>query len=221
MTGTLAVVGGTPFADSCTFNRRLVEAAGTTEVAVLPTAAAFEHPERLVDAARAHFARFNVGVTALEVLARADAMKQAHADAVRRAPVIYLVGSSAMHARPTLLQTPVWDALVEAWQGGATVIGSDAGAQILGDPMVDDRGAAFTVGLGLVERIAFVPRYDTWSDDALQRLHQMTNPDLALVGLDESTAAIRLPEGAWTAEGAGHVHVRVGSDAIDLAELKR
>lgn len=221
MTGTLAVVGGEPFTDACTFNRRLVEAAGAAEVAVLPTAAAFEHPERLVDAARAHFGAFGVGVTTLQVLTRADAMQQASADAVRAAPVIYLVGSSAMHARPTLFQTPVWDSLVEAWKTGATVIGSDAGAQILGDPMVDDRGAAFTLGLGLVERIAFVPHHETWSEDALQRLHQMTNPDVALIGLDASTAAIRDPDGTWTAEGAGSVHARVGAESIELADLTR
>ncbi|HET8931125.1 MAG TPA: Type 1 glutamine amidotransferase-like domain-containing protein [Acidimicrobiales bacterium] len=221
MTGTLAVVGGEPFTDACTFNRRLVEAAGATEVTVLPTAAAFEHPDRLVEAAKEHFGAIGVGVTALEVLTRADAMLQANADTVREASVVYLVGSSAMHARPTLLQTPVWDGLVAAWHAGATVIGSDAGAQILGDPMVDDRGAAFTVGLGLVERIAFVPRYATWSEDALQRLHQMTNPDLALIGLDDSTAAIRSPEGSWMAEGAGSVHVRVGTEPIELADLVR
>lgn len=221
MTGTLAVVGGAPFTEACTFNRRLVEAVGATEVALLPTAAAFEHPDRLIEEATTHFGAFGVDVNALEVLARADAMRQANADAVRAAPVIYLVGSSAMHARPTLLQTPVWDSLVAAWNDGATVIGSDAGAQILGDPMVDDRGAAFTVGLGLVERIAFVPRYASWSEDALQRLHQMTNPDLALIGLDDSTAAIRSPDGSWAAEGAGSVHGRVGTESIELADLIR
>ncbi len=221
MTGTLAVVGGDPFTDVCTFNRRLVEAVGADEVVVLATAAAFEHPDRFVEAATGHFGKFDVQVTAPEVLTRSDAMLQSHAAAVRDARAIYLVGSSAMHARPTLQQTPVWDGLVAAWNDGATVIGSDAGAQILGDPMVDDRGAAFTVGLGLVERIAFVPRYDTWSDDALGRLEQMTNPDLAVVGLDTSTAAIRAPEGTWTAEGAGIVHATIGNEPVDLAELDR
>jgi len=221
MTGTLAVVGGEPFADACTFNRRLVEAVDADEVVVLATAAAFEHPDRLVEAATEHFAAFDVTVTAPDVLTRSDAMLQSHAAVVRDARAIYLVGSSAMHARPTLQQTPVWDGLVAAWSDGATVIGSDAGAQILGDPMVDDRGAAFTVGLGLVERIAFVPRYETWSEDALGRLAQMTGPDLAVLGLDTSTAAIRSPEGAWEAEGPGSVHVSIGTEPAELADLHR
>lgn len=221
MTGTLALVGGEPFAEACTFNRRLVEEAGADEVVLLPTAAAFEHPERVIETATTYFGAFGIAVRALDVLGRADAMQQSNAAAVRDAAVTYLVGASAMHARPTLLQTPVWEALVTAWNEGATVIGSDAGAQILGDPMVDDRGGAFTVGLGLLERVAIVPGYDTWSEDALHRLHQMTNPDVTVIGLDDSTAAIRSPGGSWTVEGAGTVHVRVGSEPIELADLTR
>lgn len=60
MTGTLAVVGGDPFTDVCTFNRRLVEAVGADEVVVLATAAAFEHPDRFVEAATGHFGKFDV-----------------------------------------------------------------------------------------------------------------------------------------------------------------
>lgn len=126
-----------------------------------------------------------------------------------------------MHARPTLLGTPVWDALVAAFRNGATIVGSDAGAQILGDPMFDSRGGAFTVGLGLIERFSSVPRWNTLSDDVRQRLHQMTNADLAVLGIDEATAAIRSPERTWRSAGSGSVHAFIGGDPIDLADLDR
>lgn len=221
MTGTLALVGGDPFSDACTFNRDLAEAVGAREAVIVPTAAAFEHAERWIEQATGHFGAFDVSVEAPPVLTRADAMTQSHAAVVRDAALIYLVGPSALHARPTLQDTPVWDALVEAWNEGATVIGSDGGAQILGDPMVDDRGGAFTVGLGLIERLAVVTRHDHWSDEALHRLHQMTNPDVVVLGLDEATAAIRAPEGTWTAAGAGEVHVRLGAEPVELSSLIR
>lgn len=221
MTGTLALVGGRPFDDACTFNRALIEEKGAAEVVVLPTAAAFEQPDRAIATATDSLVGLGVDVRTVRVLTRSDAMESAHADAVRAAEVIYLIGSSAMHARPTLTQTPVWEALVAAWSDGATVIGSDAGAQILGDPMVDDRGAAFTLGLGLIERVAMVPRFAEWSDDALQRLHQMTNPDLVLLGVDESTAAIRAADGTWSTQGAGSVHAFLGTEPIELSALRR
>ena len=54
-------------------------------------------------------------------------------------------------------------------QNGAVVAGSSAGAMVLGDPMVDPRGGAYTLGLGLVEQLAVVPHHDTWP---LERAHR-------------------------------------------------
>ena len=52
-TGTLALVGGAEWRDGCRkFDAALLEAAGTDEVLVLPTAAAFENPGRAVETAR-------------------------------------------------------------------------------------------------------------------------------------------------------------------------
>lgn len=221
MTGTLALVGGDPFAEGGTFNRALVEAAGATQVAVLPTAAAFENPEAAVARAAAHFEPLGVGVRPVMVIRRDDANDLDHAEALRVAPVIYLIGSSGMHARPTLQDTAVWQAVVEAWQAGATVIGSDAGAQVVCDPMVDDRGGAFTVGLGLIDRVAAVTRLEAWSADALHRLRQMTNPDLAVIGIESGAVAVRSPEGAWSTQGNGRVEVHLGADPAELGDLQR
>ncbi len=52
MAGTLALVGGNEWQEKCTFDRGLLEASGGKEVLVLPTAAAYEHPQRAVDQAR-------------------------------------------------------------------------------------------------------------------------------------------------------------------------
>lgn len=221
MTGTLALVGGEPFGEGCGFNRTLLEAADASRVVILPTAAAFEGPERAVEEAVRYFAELGVDAEPVMVIKRDDAHEPAHVDTVRGAQVIYLIGSSGMHARPTLQETPVWEAVVAAWNDGATVVGSDAGAQILGDPMVDDRGGAFTVGLGLLDRVAIVSRHETWGPEALQRIRQMTNEDLAVIGIDTSTAAIRAPERTWTAQGAGRVTVHLGTEPTGLSDLRR
>ena len=47
-TGLLALVGGSEWTEGCTFDAALLEASGGKEVVVLPTAAAYQHPERVV-----------------------------------------------------------------------------------------------------------------------------------------------------------------------------
>ena len=221
MTGTLALVGGNEFTDGCTFDRFLVEVAGATEVLVLPTAGAYEQPQRLVEAAVAHFAAFGVTATGLDVLTRPDALDPHKAEAVRAARCIYLVGGSAMHARSVLRNSPVWEALLAAFQEGATVAGSSAGAQVLCDPMIDERGGAFTVGLGLIDRVAVITERNHWSEDALHRTRELSAPDLVVLGVDEATAAIRSPDGAWRAEGVGLVEVHLGGAEATLDDIPR
>lgn len=219
MTGTLALVGGNEFTEGCTFDRDLVSASGADEVLVLPTAAAYEHPEQLVEAATVHFAELGIGVRGLDVLARPHALDPANADIVRAARCIYVVGGSGMHVRSVLMHSPVWDALVEAWNAGATLAGSHAGAQVLCDPMVDSRGGAFTVGLGLISQVAVVPQRNLWSEDALHRTRALSAPGLVLIGVDEATAAIRSPEGEWRTEGAGEVVVHVGGKLSSIGDV--
>ena len=71
MTGVLALVGGGEWRDGCkAFDAELLKASGGTEVLVLPTAAAYEHPERAVEWATRYFAGLGGTVRGLMVLAR-------------------------------------------------------------------------------------------------------------------------------------------------------
>jgi cyanophycinase len=219
--GVLALVGGAEFTDPCTFDRTLLDAAGTDEVLVLPTGAAYEHPHLVVGRARAWFDGLGAHVQSLDVLRRPDALDPAHAAAMRDARFIYLVGGSPMHLRSVLMHSPLWDALAAAWHEGAVVAGSAAGAQVLCDPMVDTRGGAFTVGLGLVENVAVIPERNRWSEEVLHRTRTLSPEGMVLFGVDEATAALRNPDGTWVAEGAGTVTVHVGSTPAELADVMR
>lgn len=217
--GTLALIGGGEFTDGCSFDAALLEASGADEVLVLPTGAAYEHPQRLVDRAAEWLGALGAKVRGLDVLRRLDAHDGGNVEAVRQARFLYLVGGSPMHLRSVLKDSPVWDALVSAWHDGATLAGSQAGAMVLCDPMVDPRGGAFTLGLGLISNLAVIPQHDHWSEDAAHRTRVLSPPDLALVGIDERTALIREPEGGWRAEGAGEVVVFRGGQPATLADL--
>ena len=221
VSGTIALVGGAEWREGCTFDAELLKAAGTDEVVVLPTAAAYEHPERAVEAATKHFTGLGATVRGLMVLTRADAEEAGNADVVRNARFVYLSGGSPMHLRSVLKASALWDALLELWQAGGVVAGSSAGAMVLTDPMVDTRGGAFTVGLGLVEQLAVIPHFDAWSEEKAHRTLELAPRGVPIVGIHEQTALIREPGGGWRAAGLGTVDVYLDGKAADLGALPR
>ncbi len=217
--GLLALVGGAEWTPRCRFDSELWEASGRAEVLVLPTAAAYEHPQRAVDTATRWFASLGAEARGLMVLTRRDAEDTAAAEQVRAARFVYLGGGSPLHLRSVLKDSPVWAALVDAWQGGAVVAGSSAGAMVLCDPMVDPRGGALTLGLGLVGQLAVLPHYDTWSEEKAQRTVRLATGHLRIAAVDECTALIRDPAGAWRTAGAGAVTVYVDGRPAGLDAL--
>ncbi len=209
--GTLALVGGGEWSDGCSFDAGLLAAAGTTEVCVLPTAAAYERPERVVARASSWFFGLGASVEGLMVVARADAQDTGMAEAVRRARFLYLSDGSPMHLRSVLKGSAVWAALVEAWRGGAVVAGSGAAAMVLTDPMVDARGGGLTVGLGLVGDVAVVPHFGDVAEDVHgEKLHRavlLAPFGVPVAGVPERTALVRSSDGRWSSRGAGEVAV--------------
>ncbi len=219
MPGTLALVGGAEWRDGCDFDRDLLASSGASEVLVIAAAAAYEHPERLIDSAERWFGELGAKVATLPVYTRPDAVMASNAEPVRAARFIYLAGGSPMHLRSVLKDSPVWDALVAAWEGGATVAGSSAGAMVLCDPLVDPRGGALTLGLGLVEPLAVIPHHDSWSEDKAKRTLHIAPVGLPIVGVDERTALLRAPDGTWTVAGVGTATVYRDGELADLSVL--
>ena len=166
MTGVIALQGGGPFTANDDLDARLLAEVGAIgadgadgagrRVVVLPTADAFEHPERLVTAAIGWAERLGVEVEALMVLRRGEAMDDGAAEVVRAARAVYLVGDQPLHLRSVLKDTPLWHAIVDVLAAGGLVVGVGACASALCDPMVDPRGGAFTLGLGMVTGLGVV-----------------------------------------------------------------
>jgi cyanophycinase len=217
--GTLALVGGKPFTEGCTFDADLLAASGGDEVLIVPTAAAYEHPQREVDAASAHFESLGGRAVGLDVLTRTEALDEANAERVRQARFLYLVGGSPMHLRSVVKDSPVWDALLAAWADGAVVAAASGAARVLCDPMVDPRGGAFTVGLGLLGNLAVVPHHNHWSEEKAHRTLLLAPSDLLVVGIDDATALIRSADNAWSVGGSGSVAVFRAREEVGLEAL--
>ena len=202
--GTLALLGGgewqEPYRD---LDGALLAMSGGDEVLVLPAAAAFEHPTRVVERATEWFAGLGGKVVGLEVVNRRDAERDDIAKRAREAKFIYIADGSPLHLRSVLKGSALYAAIVKAYNGGAVLAASGAGATLLCDPMVDPRGGAYTVGLGLVSGTAVFPYHGKAAAHLRERSVELLPPDATLVGLDEHTALLRLPSGEWHVEGSG------------------
>lgn len=196
-------MGGGPFQNNDELDRRLLEEVGADLVVVLPTADAFEEPAALVAAAMTWAERLEVDVEALMVLQRHDAEDPGAADVVRAARAVYLVGDSSQHLRSALKATPVYEALGAVVARGGLVAAVGSCASALCDPMLDQRGGAFTLGLGFVRGLAVIPEADAESEERRQRtLSLATTP---VIELPTGSAAVRR-DGEWELVGDPAVH---------------
>ncbi|MFZ2056234.1 MAG: Type 1 glutamine amidotransferase-like domain-containing protein [Acidimicrobiales bacterium] len=219
--GLLALVGGGEWLAGAGYDAELLERSGADEVLVLPTAAAYEHPDRAVATAERWFSSLGSRARGLMVLRHADANKEANADAIAQARFIYLSGGSPLHLLSVLKGSLVFEALADAWRHGAVVAGSSAGAMVLVDPMVDPRGGAFTMGLGLVEQLAVVPHHDSGASHHFWRTLELAPAGIPIAGIPEHTALIRELDGSWRSAGEGHVTVYLDGVQAGLEALRR
>jgi len=212
--GILALVGGGEWRDGCReFDTKLLEAANADEVMVIPSAAAYEHADRVGERAAAYFEALGAKVRSPMVLRRADAEDAKLAASVRKSRFVYIADGSPLHLRSVLKGSALYDAILAAYHAGAVVAASGAGATLVCDPMVDPRGGAYTVGLGLVTDLAVFPYHGTAAGHLRERSIDLLPATATLVGIDEQTALIREPSGDWHVAGAGSVTVYASRDA--------
>ncbi|MDA8277471.1 MAG: Type 1 glutamine amidotransferase-like domain-containing protein [Actinomycetota bacterium] len=220
MRGLIGLVGGAEWTDSCTFDAMLLEVSKTDLVSILPTAAAYEYPEMAIETAKGHFEKFDAKVDPIMILNRSDASDEKWLAKLANSRFIYLGGGSPHHLRSVLWQSPALDAIVAAWKNGATVVGSSGGGMVLTDPMVDPRGGAFTVGLGLLKKIAFIPHYSQWSSEKRERTHYLEGAQFVTVGVDESNLLYRSSDGKFELIGSGEFEAYFDGSRLELDDLE-
>jgi len=202
--GSIALVGGGEWTEPCrALDSHLLHLAESDEVLILPSAAAFEHPERAVEKATAWFKGLGATAKGLPVLNRRDAEADDNVAAMRVARFVYLADGSPLHLRSVLKGSALFDALLYAHGRGAVITASGAGATCICDPMVDPRGGAYTVGLGIVPGVAVFPDHAGAADHRRERSLELQPDDAVLVGLDQQTAIVREATGQWNVMGAG------------------
>ena len=131
--GPLALIGGNELhPGNEEQDRILVDAAGEGPSFVLATAAGRQRPDLAVSNARSWFRGLGLEVEELPAVRRRDVTSGSVAARARAGRFFYLVGGDPGLVPATLAGTPVWEAVLEAWRGGAALAGSSAGAMALG-----------------------------------------------------------------------------------------
>jgi cyanophycinase len=194
----------------------LVRAAGDGPAFVLATAAGRHRPELAVRHAQTWFAGLGLRIEELPAIGRRDVTSRANAERARDGRCFYLVGGDPGRVPSVLAGSPVWEAIVAAWRGGAALAGSSAGAMALGEWTLTrarrpgDAERRYSPGLGLLPGLAVIPHLDTfgraWTPGALAAAPR---EDVVLLGIDERSAAV-WQDGTWRAFGPGGVTVIAG-----------
>jgi len=146
--------------------------------------------------------RMGVETKLCAVYTRADAREDGFAQIIRDAAAVYVVGDSPIHLRTTLQATVVYEAIEQQIESGIVVAVAGSAAALC-DPMVDPRGGAFTLGLGLVEGIAVITESETWSHDRLQRSLQLANTTVVQL---PTGSALLYNGGKWNVDGPAIIH---------------
>lgn len=211
--GPLALVGSGEFLPAMREVDRGLLAGRAPTVAVIPTAAAPEGDRRLrhwVDLARRHFDELGAEVVPLLVRDRPDANRDSFASAVEDAGLVYLSGGDPAFLTETMRDTPVWHAVVAAWQRGAALAGCSAGAMAMAGswpPFSERSPDGYREGLGVVPGLSVLPHFDRvrrWRGPQVTELAAGRPTGSTLVGIDEHTALV-WRDGSWAVEGPGQV----------------
>jgi cyanophycinase len=149
-------------------------------------------------------------VSTVPLLSRIRADDKNIAQTLQDAKLIYLLGGFPHYLGQTLKDSLAWQAVIQAWQNGAVIAGSSAGAMVLCEFYYDPKTGRMHEGLSLVPGSLVVPHHNTFGKNWVPRL-QAKIPDVTLIGIDEQTGMIDDVSGQWTVSGGGTVTLYSGS----------
>lgn len=217
--GKLYIIGGGKRPDAMV--QQIINLANLRKkgyLVVLPMAS--EEPDSAAYYATKQFTDRGICNSLSIIFQKGDTIKQWWIDTLKNASLIYISGGDQKKFMDIVGGTPIHEAIVHAFQNGAVIAGTSAGAAVMSKLMITGRKLKFpdderygqivaknievTEGLGLVKRIIidqhFVKR------ERLNRLISVSieNPDYLCAGIDESTALLVSGDSA-TVCGIGQV----------------
>jgi len=172
-------------------------------VAIIPTASVpDERQQNWIDEGVKHFKRLGVNPFGLNIVEKHDASKKSNLDKLKTASVIYFSGGHPGYLLKIFKNSKSWNLIENLYEGGKILIGSSAGAMILGNYVLANAQEAFDKGekpmwkkgLDLVPYSIF-PHFD-WAQKYKQKLLKKVIDSApkavreCWMGIDEDTALL-------------------------------
>ena len=212
MSGYLCLQGGLELSGAMReLDRRCIELAGgwRVPIAIIPTALVdFNLSIRKVSLkARLWFLRLGApNLKIVPIVDRDSAESPKNAAALRTAKLIFLLGGSPHYLGQTLRGSACASAMYEAWQNGAVISGSSAGAMILCEQYHNPKDRQLYPGLNYIPNSIVLPHHNAFGRGWVEHLHTLA-PTATLLGLDEHTGMINDGGNRWQVFGAAGVHL--------------
>ena len=208
--GYLLLEGGSEFGGRMRDpDTRAIELAGgfDSPLRIIPAAAA---PDRNHVRAGGNGVRWFTSLGARDVVSlplidKSSANDEAIAKSLSEAKLIYMLGGFTHYLSQTLKNSLAWKASLEAYQDGAMIAGSSAGAMVMCGFYYNPDSGNVVEGLNLVPNSLVLPHHNAFGKRWAPRLLKEI-PTVTLIGIDEQTGMINdSKDGSWTVHGAGEV----------------
>jgi len=235
MNGSLALVGSGEYLPAMSqFEKSLIEDGvkngKEARYLQIPTAAGRESSDRLEywkELGLRQAKNLGVEATYLPIYTREDAFNQEYVDAVANSALMYMSGGDPHHLAQVLIDTPLWDAILENWKSGASLAGCSAGAMVLSAHIPNFRllKKVPTAGLNLLPEIRVIPHFNKffkWIPESAAKVLLHVPDNSILIGVDELTAIVkRTGDTEWVVIGEAKVHVLKGLPDQQLHDGER
>jgi cyanophycinase len=207
--GYLVLEGGAEFGGQMSApDLRAIELAGGFDapICIIPTAAAADnnHHRAGNNGLRWFQSLGAKNVFTVDVTDSKSANDNSLAASIRRSRLIYLLGGFPRYLGDTLANSICWHAALDAYDGGAVIAGSSAGAMVLCEHYFDPNEKRMMPGLNLIPNACVLPHHNNfgkgWSKQIIGDL-----PNSILIGIDERTGLVNDMDGGWQIYGAGEV----------------
>ena len=217
MTGYLLLEGGAEFGGRMSEpDSRAIELAGGFDmpIAIIPTAAAPDkNHNRAGNFGLNWFLRLGAKqVLIAGVIDKKTANDPGLADQIRGAKIIYILGGFTHYLAETLKESLCWSAALDAYQNGAVIAGSSAGAMVMCEYYFDPSSRKVERGLNLVPNACVLPHHNTFGKNWAATLTKSL-PDVTLLGIDERTGMLSTGS-EWEVHGGGEVTLYRGESTV-------
>lgn len=213
MAGYILLEGGAEFGGQMSEpDQHAIALAGgfSAPIVIIPTAAAPDNNHRRAGGNGVSWFR-SLGaqyVASLPLIDRASANDPAIASEIRQSRLIYLPGGFTGYLGETLAHSASYQAMLTAYEAGAVIAGSSAGAMVLCRYYYNPATRKIADGLGLVPNSCVLPHYNTFGKKWAQQLSLLL-PQTVLLGIDERTGMLDDGDAGrklgWTVYGQGNV----------------